>query len=280
MRRNSATTPYSKKSFGQNFLTDYTYVRRIIDALNPGMDDIVVEIGPGRGALTERLVERAKNVIAIELDRDMIGLLRERFAGCLNLRLVEQDALRVDFIGLLDARRSDFKPAKLVANLPYYISTAVLQRLIEERTIFSEVILMFQREVVERITAPPGSSDRGFLTVLVEAHFVVTKLFDVPPTAFRPVPKVWSSVVRLQAKQSGVVDEDIFRSVAACAFSQKRKTLLNNLKRCLRAPSAVLDNAGVDGSRRAESLTADEWIRLVEAAQTSDSISNPEMILK
>lgn len=269
MTRDSATTPYAKKSFGQNFLTDDAYVRRIIDALNPAIEDTVVEIGPGRGALTERLAEKAKNVIAIELDRDMIRLLRERFAGCLNLRLVEQDALRVDFIELLDGRRSDFKPVKLVANLPYYISTAVLQRLIAERAMFSEIILMFQREVVERITAAPGSSHRGFLTILVEAHFVVTELFDVPPTAFRPVPKVCSSVVRLQAKQSRVVDEDIFRSVAACAFLQKRKTLLNNLKRCLRDPSAVLDNAGVDGSRRAESLTADEWIRLVESAQNS-----------
>lgn len=269
MRRNSATTPYSKKSFGQNFLTDSNYIRRIVDSLNLGPDDSVVEIGPGRGALTEELIEKAKNVIAIELDRDMICLLNERFADRGNFWLVEQDVLQIHFTDLLGGQSADFRPVKLVANLPYYISTAILQRLIEERAMFSEVVLMFQREVVDRITAAAGTSERGFLTVLTEAYFFVEKLFDVPPNAFRPAPKIWSSVVRLTPKGDTVVNDELFRAIVSCGFTHKRKTLLNNLKRCFTDSEKILAAAAIDPSRRAESLSLEEWHRLSAAGVQS-----------
>ena len=181
-------TLYAKKSFGQNFLVDRNYIDKIIQALDPQAGEAIVEIGPGRGALTEQLVEKAGRVAAVELDKDLIKPLAEKFASHENFRLIEADALTVDFTELAQIE-ADGSKLKLVANLPYYISTAILQKLIEHRAAFSQMILMFQREVVERITAAPGDSERGFLTVLTEAYLNTQKLFDVPPAAFRPAPK-------------------------------------------------------------------------------------------
>ena len=159
--------------------------------------------------------------------------------------------------------------AKLVANLPYYISTAILQRLSEQRHLFSELVLMFQREVVERITAKPGNSERGYLTVIVEASFDVEKLFDVPPTAFRPVPEVWSSVVTLIPKPGPAFDEAVFGKIVSAAFAHKRKTILNNLKTSINDADICLARAGIDTKRRAESLTLGEWAKLTESISTA-----------
>src|SRR5262249_21442764 len=145
----SPTKPFAKKSFGQNFLIDSNIVQKIVDAISPAAEDTIIEIGPGRGALTEELVKSGGQVIAIELDRDLIGPLEQQFVGNDNFRLLSVDALKTDYAEL----RPPEKKLKLVANLPYYISTAILQRLIESRHDFSEMVLMFQREVVERITA-------------------------------------------------------------------------------------------------------------------------------
>lgn len=259
---------FAKKSFGQNFLTDQNYISKIISALNPQKDETVVEIGAGRGALTERLVESGANVIAVELDKDLIPLLREKFSDYENFTFVAQDALKIDFRELTKIKGQRPK-TKLVANLPYYISTAILQKLIEPHGVFSEMVLMFQREVVERITAEAGSSERGFLTVLVEAYLKTEKLFDVPPTAFRPTPKVWSSVARLTSKtkdEIGIADEKLFREIVSAGFAQKRKTILNNLKnappdlrRRFGDVNALLNSAEINPSRRAETLTIEEW---------------------
>lgn len=260
---------FAKKSLGQNLLSDPIYVNKIIDAVAPSETDTIIEIGPGRGALTERLVESGANVIAIELDRDFVPILREKFAGNQNFQVLEEDALTVDFNSLISNNSTfDIRHSKLVANLPYYISTAILQRLAEQRQCFSELVLMFQKEVVDRITAEPGNSDRGFLTVLVEASFEIEKLFDVPPEAFRPVPKVWSSVVRLKPKATDIADQIAFRNIVSLAFAQKRKTILNNLKPHFTNASGSLKDAGIEPSRRAETLTLDEWIAL--AALLSD----------
>src|SRR3989440_10616048 len=187
----------SKKRFGQNFLADERVVERIIQEVRPREDETIIEIGPGRGALTSRLVENAGRLVAIEFDRDLIPLLQEKFGARKNFTLAEADALAVDLCALIEPAGK----ARVVANLPYYISTAILQRLIEQRACLTEMVLMLQREVVERITAPPASSERGFLSVLVEAYCEAETLFDVAPTAFRPVPKVWSSVVRLRLRR-------------------------------------------------------------------------------
>ena len=256
----------AKKSLGQNFLSDPNYIRKIVGAVDPEREDLIIEIGPGRGAITEHLVNSEAEVIAVELDRDLIGPLREKFSSRSNFRLVEGNALDVDFRRLADSAQS-----KLVANLPYYISTAILQKLSEQRDAFSFLILMFQKEVVDRITAPPGNSERGYLTVLTEIAFHVDKLFDVPPTAFRPVPKVTSSVLKLTPAPSVVENEQGFRHLISTAFVQKRKTLQNNLKAAHPDAAQVLERAGLDGRRRAESLSLDEWLRLYSALAVTGS---------
>lgn len=255
---------YAKKSFGQNFLIDQNYIDKIISALNPKREETIVEIGAGRGALTEKLIESGANVIAIELDRDLVPLLRDEFAKYKNFKLVEIDALKIDFLQLT---KDKGQRTKLVANLPYNISTAILQRLIGQRAAFSEMILMFQREVVERITAEPGTKERGFLSVLVEAYLETEKLFDIPPNAFRPVPKVWSAVVRLRPKESSTENEDLFRKIISAGFAQRRKTILNNFKNApeylkMDDPEKLLKDCEIDAKRRAETLTLEEWKRI------------------
>ena len=156
---------------------------------------------------------------------------------------------------------------KLVANLPYYISTAILQRLVQQRTAFSTLVLMFQKEVVDRIIARPGKSERGFLTVIVEAAFNIEPLFGVPPSAFRPVPKVQSAVVRLTPKPASGLDDEAFRQCVSTAFGQKRKTILNNLKSRYPNAGVAIKMALIDPTRRAETLTLEEWSELYRSLQ-------------
>jgi 16S rRNA (adenine1518-N6/adenine1519-N6)-dimethyltransferase len=262
----------AKKSLGQNFLVDQTVIARIVDALELTGDETVIEIGPGHGALTERLVEIAVRVVAIEFDRDLVPILANRFRKIENLMIVNEDALKMDFSGL-DSRnlkseisnlKSEISNSKLVANLPYNISTPILQRLIGQRHLFARLVLMFQKEVVARITAKPGGRDRGYLSVLVENAFETEYLFDVAPEAFQPVPNVWSAVVRLIPKRSAVSDEVLFRRIVSVSFSQKRKNILNNLRTVFEDAPILLGQAGIDGKRRAESLTLDEWLALFD----------------
>lgn len=254
--------PFAKKSFGQNFLVDGNYIDKIIRALDPQAGETIIEIGAGRGALTEKLVASGANVVAVELERDMIDVLKEKFRADEKFHLVESDALKVNFAAL--STQHSTLSTKLVANLPYYISTAILQKLIEERNVFSEMILMFQKEVVERITAKVGNSERGFLTVLVENYLDAEKLFDVPPRAFRPAPKVNSAVVRLTGKETEITDDNRFREIVSQAFRQKRKTITNNLKANFPNIEDSLTACGIETSRRAESLTLEEWRCLCE----------------
>lgn len=261
--------PFAKRSLGQNFLVDEGVIARIVDALDLRAEDTIVEIGPGRGALTERLIDKAGEVIGIELDRDLVPMLQEKFREATNFRLLEADALTIDLADITSGRKS----TKLAANLPYYISTAILQRLIEQREVFSELVLMFQREVVDRITAAPGNSDRGYLTVLVENAFEITRLFDVPPAAFRPVPKVWSSVVCLIPKESEIEDQQLFRDIVSASFAHKRKTLLNNLKNApVGNAESLLEECGIDPKRRAETLTIDEWKHVVKRIEERHAV--------
>lgn len=268
-----STFPSPKKRLGQNFLADERIVERIVREVNPSADETIIEIGPGRGALTSGLIERAGRLLAIEFDRDLVSLLHEKFASHPNFTLVEGDALAVDFCTLI----APAKRARVVANLPYYISTAILQRLIEQRSCLTEMVLMLQREVVERITAPPASSERGFLSVLVEAYCEAETLFDVPPIAFRPAPQIWSAVVRLSMRpqMAEVKEGNLLWRVVGAGFAQRRKTIFNNLRhapdelraRIERAGGAdgVLETAGIEAGRRAEALTLKEWARLTQA---------------
>lgn len=266
----------SKKSLGQNFLVDNSVIARIIDAVHPRADETIIEIGPGRGALTERLVEKAGRLVAIEFDRDLISRLNARFSSYENFRLVEGDALATDFCGFLQPNEQ----VRVVANLPYNVATAILRRLIEQRSCISEMVVMLQREVVERITAAPGSSQRGFLSVLVEAYCEAERLFDVSPGAFRPLPKVWSSVVRLtlrgdaseQFKSTGLL-----WAIVSVGFAHRRKTILNNLRQAPEklaellkrhgGASIVLCEAAVAPQRRAETLTLAEWLSIASVLE-------------
>jgi len=272
--KDEGAEPYPSKRLGQHFLRDQRTIHRIIEALAPKPDETIVEIGPGTGALTSLLVERAGRLIAVEFDNKLTPLLDERFGSFPNFKLVMADALAVDFC----AEISPVRTARLVANLPYNISTAILQRLIAQRACFEEMVLMLQREVVERLLAPAGTSDRGFISVLVEAYCEAEKLFDVAPGAFRPPPKVWSSVMRVKFRpriNAEVADEGLLWETVSAGFAQKRKTILNNLRH---APgrlqevlkrnggaSIVLCKANVELQRRAETLTLEEWGKIVQA---------------
>ena len=250
---------FAKKSFGQNFLHDDVVIGHIVAALEPQAGESVIEIGAGRGALTEKLLAAGFNVTAIEFERDMIAVLKERFGSQDNFKLIEGDALSVDLAAI-----SGSNPVKVVGNLPYNISTAILQRLITAREHFSRIVLMFQREVAERITAKPGNSSRGFLSVIAENAFMSERLFDVSPKAFTPTPKVWSSVVSLVPQKRQIANESLFEKLVGIAFAQRRKTILNNLKSRMPDAGDLLSEAEVNPIRRAETLTLDEWHRLNE----------------
>jgi 16S rRNA (adenine1518-N6/adenine1519-N6)-dimethyltransferase len=265
---------FPKRRFGQNFLVDRNAVDRIIAAVSPQADETIMEIGPGSGALTAGLLEKAGRLVAIEFDRDLVPSLRQKFAAAANLHLIESDALTTDFCAAI----APAKTARVVANLPYNIATAVLQRLIDQRSCISEMTLMLQREVVDRITAAAGSTERGYLSVLVEAYCEAEQLFDVAPQAFRPVPKVWSTVVNLRVRPRIAVevkDEALLWQIVSAGFAQRRKTILNNLREAP-APiqellkkrggaSIVLCDACIPPLRRAETFMLDEWATLVNA---------------
>ena len=277
MSTQEQSTNRPKRRFGQNFLVDQNVVNHIIDAVGPQSDQTIIEIGPGRGALTTRLIEKARRTIAIEFDRDLVPQLRKKFAGAANLEIIEADALAINFCDVIQAPQA----ARVVANLPYNIATAILQRLIDQRRCLNDMILMLQREVVDRIMAEAGSSDRGYLSVLVEAYCETEKLFDVSPQAFRPAPKVWSSVVRLKMRPkiaADVKDEKILWQVVSVGFAQRRKTILNNLRDAPEeiqtllkkrgGASIVLCEAGIPPLRRAETFTLEEWGQVVRQLET------------
>jgi 16S rRNA (adenine1518-N6/adenine1519-N6)-dimethyltransferase len=272
----ASSTHHPSKRLGQNFLTNQGIIQRIVTTLAPKADETIIEIGPGKGALTLPLLEQGCRVVAVEFDRNLIPVLEELFGAGDNFDLVQADALTTDFCDVIRPATT----ARVVANLPYNISTAILQRLIEQRNCLTEMVLMLQLEVVDRITASPGSSERGYLSVLVEAYCETEKLFDVAPGSFRPVPKVWSSVIRLVSRShlaAQVKDEKLLWQIVSAGFAQRRKTILNNLRNApspLRetvknngGASIVLCRAEVDLQRRAETLTLEEWARIARAIE-------------
>lgn len=249
------------KSLGQNFLKDPHYLNRIADAAQVGPEDQVLEIGPGLGHLTAVLAQRARKVLAIEVDDRLIPRLKNVFSACPNFELVHADALEYDY-GSLNGRW------KVVANLPYYISTPIIQRLIARSDKFISLTLMLQKEVAERIASPPGGKEYGYLSVLVQFYTVPRIEFKVPPGAFTPSPEVDSCVTTLTLRSRPAVavrDEAFFIRVIKAAFSQRRKTLRNSLKQ-LEAPKdridAVLNSTGIDLGRRAETLSVEEFGKL------------------
>ena len=256
-----------RKRFGQNFLRDQHVLDRIVHAAELQAGDRILEIGPGAGALTNRLLETGLPVLAVEIDRDLGAALQERSDK--NLTVFVGDVLRMDWAKLL----SD-PPYKLIANLPYNISSQILFRVLEHRRLFKLLVLMFQKEVGERLIAEAGSRDYGILSVLMQAWFKIDRVVKVPPKAFYPPPKVDSvvlSLAPLTAPHIELHDAELFRRLVRGAFAQRRKTLRNSLlgagwqaERIDRA-FAVAD---IDCSRRGETLTLEEFGRLANVLCT------------
>ena len=257
------TYPPARKRFGQHFLHDPHVIERILAAFAPRAGETIVEIGPGRGALTRPLLRHVAKLHVIELDRDLAARLPELAQGAGELVVHQADALTFDFRSLADGGR-----LRIVGNLPYNISTPLLFHLIEQADVVADMVFMLQKEVAERIAAPPGSKAYGRLSVMVQWRCEVQYLFSVGPGAFRPPPQVESSVVRLRPRaRQRPARPDAFSRVVQAAFSQRRKTLRNSLRPVL--DEAAIARAGIDATRRAEELTVEEFARL------SDQISLP-----
>lgn len=257
----------AKKKFGQHFLNDRNIIKKIVEAAGVAEGDLVLEIGPGTGVLTRELLDRGARVVAVEVDRDLISLLDERFADD-DFTLIQADALKMSYTALSQEYGGRFK---LVANLPYYISGPLLSRLLTERAAFSIMVLMFQKEVAVRIAAGPGSRDYGNLSVLSQAFTDVKREFDVAAHLFSPKPKVDSSVVSfrvLDEPKIRIDDENFFRSVVRSAFGTRRKTLLNSLSSLGLAKAdtlGALEEAFIDPGRRGETLDLNEFASLAHA---------------
>jgi 16S rRNA (adenine1518-N6/adenine1519-N6)-dimethyltransferase len=253
-----------RRRFGQNFLADPHYVVRILDAVAPRERDNIVEIGPGLAALTAGLIERASHITAIELDRDLAARLRGAFTPA-QLTLHEADALDFDFATLGDDQR-------IVGNLPYNISTPLLFHLMSFVSRVRDVHVMLQKEVVARMAAAPGTPDYGRLTVMLQVKFRVTRLFVIPPGAFRPAPKVDSAFVRLVplgARALRIADEALFGRIVAAAFGQRRKTLRNALAAI--CGDAALRAAAIDPGARGETLATADYVRLVDTLKSASA---------
>jgi 16S rRNA (adenine1518-N6/adenine1519-N6)-dimethyltransferase len=247
------------RRLGQHFLYDPSLLRRIIEAADLSPDDTVVEIGPGPGAMTGLLAESVRRVVAIELDDHLYERLRERFRDAPHVELVHADVLTFPFEDL-----GDFK---VVANIPYYITTPILFRLIEARRTLKTMTLTMQREVAERIVAGPGGKDYGVLSIMLQYHTRPAMKFIIPKEAFRPAPSVDSAVIHLTMLEQppvAVQDEKVFFRVVRTAFAQRRKTIANSLKVLTANSKELLTNAGIDPGRRPETLSMEEFGRLAD----------------
>lgn len=281
----SPPRPGRKPKLGQHFLSD-EFAPQIVDALGDIAGSTVLEIGPGKGALTGRLARRAQRLIAIELDRVLSAQLRMKFALAPNVEIIEGDILAIDFHTLFGPKPGASRPglvqapqkAHVVGNLPYYITSDILLRLFSFRQYLDRIVIMVQREVAERISAPPGGSDYGLLSATAQLYARVENLFTLPPDAFTPPPKVHSAVLRLTIEPQLdllQVPEQKFIDFLKLSFGQKRKTLWNNLKpqfdgKQLRSAMA---GAGIGADARAEALSLEKSAALFRALNGGQSKS-------
>jgi len=248
-----------RKRFGQHFLHDPGVIRRIIDAVAPVNGERIVEVGPGRGALTWGLLERAKELDVIEIDRDLARSLAADSRAKGRLRVHVEDVLDTDFVRL----RAGGPPLRIVGNLPYNISTPLLFHLLSQRAAIADMHFMLQKEVVDRMAAAPGGKEYGRLTVMLAAYAEVTSLFDVGPGAFQPPPRVWSAVVRLRPSlepRFAIGGDSALKSLVTAAFSHRRKTLRNSLKGLLTGED--IEVCGIDPQLRPETLSPAQFGRL------------------
>jgi 16S rRNA (adenine1518-N6/adenine1519-N6)-dimethyltransferase len=250
------TSHRPRKRFGQHFLTDPAVIDAIVDAISAGPGDVVVEIGPGLGAITEPLAQRAGHLHCVELDRDLVTALRRRWADSAKVTIHEADALTFDFAALGDNLR-------IVGNLPYNISTPLLFHLLHSRDAIRDMHFMLQKEVVERMAASPGSKAYGRLGIMLGCYLDIEALFDVDRESFEPPPAVTSAIVRITPRTEQpfeIGDEAVLAGIVATAFSQRRKTLRNALK--TRVDEAELRVLGIDPGKRPETLAISDYVAL------------------
>ena len=274
----SVQTSSRKPRLGQHFLASETAARRIIEALGDVADATVLEIGPGHGAITDTLARKARRLIAVELDRVLSAQLRMRFSQQPNVEIIEGDILTIELDTVFGAKPGSLRtglnfapePARVVGNLPYYITSDILLRLLEYHRYFSTIVIMVQKEVADRLAASAGSRDYGLLSATAQLYGRVEKLFTIPPGAFSPAPKVQSAVVRITIKprwEALGVSEAEFIAFLKLSFGMKRKTIWNNLKArydedVLRA---ALTKNGIKASVRAEALPLERTAALFRA---------------
>ncbi|MCH9699159.1 MAG: 16S rRNA (adenine(1518)-N(6)/adenine(1519)-N(6))-dimethyltransferase RsmA [Gammaproteobacteria bacterium] len=255
-----------RKRFGQNFLTDEVVISQIIDAINPQVHQHLVEIGPGQGALTDRLCNHCQSLNLIELDRNLTVMLERRYTGSDQVRIHQLDALQLDLTELIEANTSNRATPdtfRLIGNLPYNISTPLIFHLLDQADCIDDMHFMLQKEVAERLAANPGSKQYGRLSVISQYHCEIHRLFNVSPDSFYPAPRVWSSIVRLVPHASPPVvihAFNAFNQLVTQAFAQRRKTLRNTLSGLLTPEQ--LQACDIDPGRRAETLSLDEFARL------------------
>ena len=255
------------KSLGQNFLSDIHIIEDIVDGSDIEPEDLVIEIGPGMGVLTAAAAERAGKVIAVEIDKKLIPILKETLAEYDNVEIINDDIMKTDLTEIVEANRpADGGKVRVIGNLPYYITTPIIMKLLEESVPADSITIMMQKEVADRIKAGPGGKDYGALTVAVGFYCTITHVADAPKEVFVPRPKVDSTVIRLDLRKEcpvDLIDQKIFFETVKGGFGQRRKTLLNSLTgvRGLPKPEIAdaLDAAGIDPKRRAETLSLDEF---------------------
>jgi 16S rRNA (adenine1518-N6/adenine1519-N6)-dimethyltransferase len=258
-----------RKRLGQHFLVDRNILNKVIRSAGVEKEDVVLEVGPGLGEMTLALARQAKKVIAIEIDSKLVVILEKKMKDHPNVEVVKSDILKVDFDQFL---KKEGHPIKVVANLPYQISTPLLFRFIESKDVFSTFTLMLQREVAERMVAPPGRKEYGPLSIFIQLSFDLTIRFFIKPSAFFPPPKVDSALVHMVWREEPLVetnDEEWFKRVVKACFGYRRKTLVNALKHSeLVLPESMelkMKGIGIDPQRRPETLTIQEFAALANA---------------
>lgn len=268
-----------KKSLGQNFLIDQNILYKIVEAAGLDEDKGALEIGPGIGALTEKLAQTAGTVTAVEIDQRLIPILREVLEPYENVKLHHGDVLKADLHELFRQDFAGVSKVSVVANLPYYVTTPILMKLLEEKLPLENIVVMIQKEVAERMAAAPGSKDYGSLSIAVQYYSEPKLVCIVPHTVFIPQPNVASAVIRLAVREQppvSVEDESFFFEVVQASFAQRRKTIANNLKSRFfpgegrERLEQLLQEAGIEPSRRGETLSIEEYARLSNILYNAD----------
>lgn len=263
-----------KKSLGQNFLIDTNILRKIVSFAVLHENSGAIEVGPGIGALTEQLARTSKKVVAFEIDQRLLPILNDTLSPYSNVTIVHQDVLEANVQKVIDEEFTGIEDVMVVANLPYYVTTPIIMKLLEERLPIRGIVCMLQKEVADRISAKPGTKDYGSLSIAVQYYTEAETVMIVPKTVFVPQPNVDSAVIRLTKREQPAVpvkDEDFFFQVTKASFAQRRKTLLNNLtsqlpdgKQRKEDILAALSQSGIEPSRRGETLSLEEFGRLAD----------------